>query len=98
MQLLEEMKAKGLNMTSTVPKVHCKAFEDNAGALELAKTPNMHPCIKHINAMYHHFRDWVCNKRISLYTIPGELQLANLFTKPLAQNPFLRHCKTIMGG
>eukprot|EP00957_Ditylum_brightwellii_P067174 5098618-Ditylum_brightwellii.AAC.1 len=33
MQLLEKMKTKGFNVVSTVPMVHYKAIEDNAGAL-----------------------------------------------------------------
>eukprot|EP00957_Ditylum_brightwellii_P069045 5241110-Ditylum_brightwellii.AAC.1 len=63
MQLLEEIQAMGFNMTSTVSKVHCKAFEDNAGALKLAKAQKMQPHTKHIN---------------------DNLQVADLFTKPLA--------------
>ena len=33
----------------------CTAFEDNNGALEMAKTPKMRPRTKHIAIKYHHF-------------------------------------------
>ena len=39
------------------PNVHCKLFEDNNGALELAKAPRYRPRTKHIAVKYHHFRE-----------------------------------------
>ena len=36
MQLLREIKVNGFPMLSTTPEVHCRAFEDNSGPLELA--------------------------------------------------------------
>ena len=64
MQLLREMKVNGFSMLSTSPEVHCQAFEDNSRALELACTPKMQPCTKHINQVYHHFRDFMQNDMI----------------------------------
>eukprot|EP00957_Ditylum_brightwellii_P047131 3579171-Ditylum_brightwellii.AAC.1 len=55
MQLMEEMKGQGINIGSLSPKVHCTAFEDNAGALELTNVSKMCPHTKHIDAIYHHF-------------------------------------------
>ena len=37
MQLLNEMKQYGFPVKMTKPKIHCKVFEDNSGALEMAK-------------------------------------------------------------
>jgi hypothetical protein len=36
--------------------IYCTAFEDNAGAIELAKVPKMRPRTKHITPKYHHFQ------------------------------------------
>jgi len=36
MELAKEMKARGLDIGTTIPKVHCKVFKDNSGALEIA--------------------------------------------------------------
>eukprot|EP00957_Ditylum_brightwellii_P002070 159188-Ditylum_brightwellii.AAC.1 len=55
MQLLKEMKQEGIAIGSVTPNVHCKAFKDNTGALELVKAPKMRPHTKHINTVYHHF-------------------------------------------
>ena len=37
MQMLQEIKELGFSVGSTTPRVHCKVFEDNSGALEMAK-------------------------------------------------------------
>ena len=49
MQLLREFKGNEFYTLPTIPQIHCKTFEDNSGALELARTPKMRPCTKHIN-------------------------------------------------
>jgi hypothetical protein len=41
MDLLEEAQKKGVPIVTGAPVVHCKAFEDNSGALELARLPKM---------------------------------------------------------
>eukprot|EP00957_Ditylum_brightwellii_P171252 13036609-Ditylum_brightwellii.AAC.1 len=48
MQLMEAMKEQDINIGSFNPKVHCKSFEDSAGALELVMAPKMFPLTKHI--------------------------------------------------
>ena len=70
-----------------MPKVYCKAFEDNMGAIELAKKPKMRQRTKHIN--YHHFRDHVRSGNIDIASISKENQRADMLTKPLKQKVFL---------
>jgi hypothetical protein len=41
---------------STTPKLYCKSFEENSGALEFVKTPKMRHRKKHINLVFHQFR------------------------------------------
>jgi hypothetical protein len=41
------------------PFVYCIVFEDNAGALELARFSKLHPSTKHLNVCYHHFCEHV---------------------------------------
>ena len=36
MNLISELKERKITTISSVPKVYCKDFEDNSGALELA--------------------------------------------------------------
>ena len=59
MELMDELKDRGYELISTEPKVYCKAFEDNSGALEIARLPKMRPRTKAINVIYHHFREYV---------------------------------------
>jgi hypothetical protein len=52
MGLLEEAQERGVPVKSRPPVAHCKAFEDNSGALELARQPKMRSRTKHINVKY----------------------------------------------
>ena len=95
--LLNEMKENNISSVNSVPNVYCKAFEDNSGALELAKLPRMRPCTKHINLVYHHFREYVHTRVIQLFPITTLNQLADIFTKPLPRELFLKFRKAVMG-
>jgi len=97
MQLLAEMKRTGFNIYSNVPRVHCKAFEDNSGALELARLPKLRPRTKHINQMFHHFRSFVKRGLIKVLPILSADQQGDLFTKPLPQNSFVKLRKRMLG-
>ena len=58
-----------LQIEGQTPAVHCSVFEDNNGALELAKCPKMRPRTKHIALKYHHFRSAVRNKQVRIFPI-----------------------------
>ena len=70
--------------------IHCKAFEDNSGALEMAKVPKMRPRTKHLNNVYHHFRESVHNNEVTLIAVRSDEQLADILTKPLPDTLFQR--------
>jgi len=95
--LIQEAKTFGINITSNQAKLHCKLFEDNTGAAELAKVPKMRPRTKHLNIKYHHFRKHVSDGLVSIHTITTEQQIADIFTKPLNQSLFAQHRKWILG-
>ena len=97
MSLIAEMKSKGFNVVSKAPRVHCKAFEDNHNAIELAKLPKLRPRTKHINITYHHFRQYVSNGTVKIFPICTTEQCADILTKPLPQNSFLKLRKYICG-
>ena len=96
MNLIHEFKEHGFPVTSSQPKVYCKAFEDNSGALELARIPKLRPRTKHINIKYHHFREHVRLGIIEVLPISTTEQIADIFTKPLAQNAFLHLRKALL--
>jgi histone deacetylase 1/2 len=97
MELLKEMKKKGYPITSATAKVHCKVFEDNSGALEMAKTYKYRPRTKHLNIRLHHFRDYVERKEISIHAISTTEQPADILTKALNEELHVRHRRRIMG-
>ena len=84
------MEDRGIIKQRLKPQVFCKAFEDNRGTLELAMVPKMRPRTKHINIKYHHFREHVRLGKITVLPIDTKDQVADLLTKPLIQNLFLK--------
>jgi hypothetical protein len=73
------------------PGVHCKAFKDNLGALEMARMPKMRPRTRHINVKYHHFREAVAAKRVSIQHV------SNALTKNLQRDLFVLLRRRYMG-
>ena len=82
--------SKSINTYSTV-------FEDNNGALQLALQPKYRPRTKNICVKYHHFRQFVKNKTISIQAIDTSDQEADIMTKPLAKEKFEKFRKLIIG-
>jgi hypothetical protein len=97
MELLKEMKRLKFPIRSTTPKVHCKVFEDNSGAMEIAKTHKFRPRTKHLNVKLHHFRDYVTRKEISIHPISTTEQLADYLTKPVNLFILRKLRNTVMG-
>ena len=97
MQLLKEMRSFKIPITNVIPKVHCKVFEDNEGAIEIAKVPKMRPRTKHLNLKYHHFREEVKKGTISIYHVSTKDQMADIFTKPLEEGQFTKLRKSMIG-
>jgi hypothetical protein len=97
MQLIKELQAHGFNIIEGKPKMHCRVFEDNSGALIMATEHKARPCTKHLNVKYRHFRDQVVNGEISVHAIDTTVQCAALLTKPLNEELTNRHRKFIQG-
>jgi len=72
------------------PKIHCRVFEDNNGALELARTPKFRPRTKHINIKYWHIMDHSKQHNIEILPVDTKDQLADIFTKALPKYMFER--------
>ena len=97
MELLKEMKDLGFKVLSRNTKVHCKVFEDNSGAIEMAKVHKFRPRTKHLNVKLHHFRSYVASKQISIHQIKSDQQLADYLTKPLTEEKLIPLRKKVMG-
>lgn len=97
MRLLQEFKEQGFQVIDSTPKVHCKVFEDNSGALEMAREHKYRPRTKHLNVKLHHFRDYVIRNEISVHKIDTKDQLADILTKPVNEDTLTRLRPKIMG-
>ena len=97
MELLRELKQQGIPVGTTKPKVFCRVFEDNSGALEIASVPKMRPRTKTINIKYHHFRQYVDRGEIEIHAIKTEDNPADILTKSVSLAKLQRHRKTILG-
>jgi hypothetical protein len=97
MDLLEEAKKMGVPIKLGAPVIHCKTFEDNSGALQLARLPKMRPRTKHINVKYHHFREAVAQGKVTIEHVSTENQLGDALTKNLPRNLFVRLRRRYMG-
>ena len=91
--LMKEAVKMGIRIGTTKSSVHCRLFEDNTGALELAKVPKMRPRTKHLNIKYHHFREHVRRGLVSVHAVTTTQQIADIFTKPLNPTFFIQHRK-----
>jgi len=102
LHLLEDLKAHNIDFNLPETKVYAKCFEDNAGALELAKAPKLRPRTKHIAVKYHHFLSYVKTDEnpqgiLELQWIPTDQQQADGFTKPLTPDLFAKIRKLVNG-
>jgi hypothetical protein len=97
MKLFKEMQEQGVDVPKTNHVVYCKLFEDNAGAIHLAKAPKMRPRMRHIYQKYHYFREWVKRGFIEILPIDTTEQPTDLLTKPLDVVSFIKHRKAVLG-
>ena len=97
MKLLNEMKQHGFNIGSTTPEVRCKVFEDNSGALEMAKVHKFRARTKHLNTKLHHFRDYVTRKEIIPLPVESSDQLADYLMKPVNETTLQKLRRIVMG-
>lgn len=94
--LMEEMKNMGIDVT-TQPKVHCTVHEDNLAALTIANVPKLRPRTRHINVMYHHYRNEIATGAITIQAIGTKDQLADSFTKQQGEELFIDHQFRVQG-
>ena len=80
--LKQQLKDLGLEF-SEIP-ILC----DNTSTISLTKNLVYHQRTKHIDVRHHFLRDHVQKKDIKVDFVPTYLQLADIFTKPIAVEQF----------
>ena len=103
LELMKEMHFYHIKSHPATLKIHCKVFEDNSGALEMARTLKLHPCTKHIHNAYHHFREYTqpssdgTKPTVEIVPVSTEEQLGDMLMKPLPAPTFIKFLKTLLG-
>ncbi len=75
----------GIGAEQKIPTV---IFEDNQGAIAIAKNPSAHARTKHIDIKYHYTREMAQKGVIQVEYCSTEDMLADVFTKPLTKAKF----------
>jgi hypothetical protein len=97
MELVKELQQNGYDFTVMKLTVHCRVFEDNSGAIELARVLKMRSRTKFINVQCHQFRQYVDQKEISILQIDTENQCADILTKSVSLEKLTKLRFKIMG-
>lgn len=69
---------------------------DNQSSIKLIKNPEFHKRTKHIDVKYHFIREKFSNEFFDLQYVSTENQIADILTKPLAKDKFIRF-RSLMG-
>ena len=88
-----KMLLEDLNQTNDEPIV---IYEDNQAAEKISKNPVFHTRTKHIDIRHHFIREKVQEGIVTVTGIPTDKQLADLFTKSLGKQLFIRNASKLI--
>jgi hypothetical protein len=84
----------GLGFTPTTPTT---MHIDNATALKMTTDEGNIGRRRHINIKHHKIREWVADKVIDTCKIDTRENLADIFTKAMGREPFVKFREVILG-
>ena len=83
MGLIKEIKMSVFRVFLKELIMHCKSFEDNSGAIDIARLTKTRPRTKHTNVVFHHFREYVYKGLIHIQQVFVDEQCYDAWNKPL---------------
>ena len=84
-----------LSSLKIYPNSKVKIYQDNQGAIALAKNPIFHQRTKHIDIKYHFVREKVESGDVELIYVPRVMMQADFMTKNLPKPKFTKDVNTI---
>ncbi len=75
-----------------------KVYVDNTSAIKLMETIKVNNRVKHINMRINFIREMVLSQFIELHFVPTDFNVADMLTKPLSVEKFLRLRDILMRG
>lgn len=73
----------------------CKNFNDNSKCYFRSKNLVLYSRVKHIDIKHHFIRDHVLKGYIDLFFVSIDFRLADIFVKPLLEERFCSHRKSL---
>lgn len=71
-------------------------FVDNQSSIHLIKSGAFNKRSKHIDVRYYFLHENYKDNKLNILYCPTDMQLADMFTKPLLQTKFIFHCNKIV--
>lgn len=71
-------------------------FEDNQSVIKIAQNNESNKRLKHLDIRYHFIVEKVTNKKVRLNYIKSNENVADLFTKPLGKQMFIKFRNEIL--
>ena len=98
MTLLEEIH-EHFPVVIGPPNFICTVHEDNQSCIRMAQSDKFTPRTKHIALKYHHFRSFLKSDppRIAIKYCRTDVQKADILTKPLKDDVFIRLRMLLLG-
>ena len=72
---------------------HCKVYEDNSWALEMAREYTYFPRTKFLNVKFQHLRDHLDRGEMTIHKLRTEDQPADYLNKSLDEQTHVKHRK-----
>ena len=73
------------------------AYEDNSAVITLVESVKTHPRTRHLNKIRNFIIQEITSQTLQVVKVPGTDNVADIFTKPLDRELFVKHRTTLLG-
>ncbi len=91
------MATNNLLVELNYPQHNVPLYEDNEACIKIALQESSKHKTKHVENKIHYIRYLIQKKIVDIIKINTQIQLADMFTKALGREVFLRHRDVLLG-